>query len=295
MKNFKEHINPKFNDEPKKQQFISIEEQAFESLGSRIKTGALNIAKGALIAGVASAPIIGGAYLGSKLLQRQSTQTQQGTPWQMVPPPVAAKPRTSDDDKNKAKPKTADEINQERKSLFMKALAFGEHRNSNAEKEMRAHEHGYSAKSYIRTGGKATAWGPLQVTETLFRDLKNNHSELVPAGLEGHLDSLISQGQQFKSHLRGKTKDSRYGPRGTGHLFPHGDDVAGLKYHNEVYMPIAHALVDVKMKYWQKDNKGKTFDWDNPEHVHDLAARWRGHALEPDYKTKLNAVMFPEK
>lgn len=292
MKKFSEIINP-----PKivEEKFVSIEEQAFESLGARIRSGASDLLKGAVVAGAVAAPIVGGAYLGSKLLQRQPAPAQQGTSWQMVPPPAAAKPRTSDEDQTKAKPKTAEELNQERKSLFVKSLAFGEHRNSKAEKEMRAHEHGYSAKSYIRTGGKATAWGPLQVTETLFRDLRDNHSELIPKGLEGHLDSLISQGQQFKSHLQGKTKDKKYGPRGTGHLFPHGDDVAGLKYHNEVYMPIAHALVDVKMKYWQDKNKEKTFDWNNPEHVHDLAARWRGHALEPEYKQKLNAVMFPEK
>lgn len=292
MKKFSEILNP-----PKivEEKFVSIEEQAFQSLGSRIRSGASDLVKGAVIAGAVAAPIIGGAYLGSKLLPRQQTQVQQGTPWQMSPAPVAAKPRTSDDDETKAKPKTAEEINQERKSLFVRSLAFGEHRNSQAEREMRAHEHGYSPKSYIRTGGAASAWGPLQVTETLFRDLRDEHSELIPKGLEGHLDSLISQGQMFRKHVDGKIKDKRYGPRGTGHLFPHGDDVAGLKYHNEVYMPIAHALVDVKMKYWQKDNKGKTFDWNNPEHVHGLAAKWRGHALEPEYKQKLNAEMFPEK
>lgn len=293
MKKFSEIINPPVIIE---QKFVSVEEQIFEELGSRIKSSALNLTRGAILAGVASAPIIGAAYLGSKLIPKQPPP-QQGTSWQMVPAPVLTKPKTSDEDesKSKIKEKTPEELNQERKSLFAKTLTYGEHRNSSAEREMRAHDQGYSAKSYIRTGGKASAWGPLQVTETLFRDLRDNHSELIPKGLEGHLDSMISQGQMFRKHVDGKIKDQKYGPRGTGHLFPHGDDVKGLDFHNNVYMPIAHALIDVKMKYWQKANKEKTFDWNNPEHVHDLAARWRGRALEPEYKTRLNAEMFPGK
>lgn len=301
MKKFLEKINPEVVAEEK---YVSILHLAEMNLKQKI--GAIT-----------TAAVVGGSALG--LLGqagRQAPKTaDEPQPRLMIPhpgprpaqQPVAAPAASADatdtapkvksptdEDNTKPKPKTAEELAQDRKALFAKTLAYGEHRNSKAEREMRAHEHGYSPKSYIRTGGKATAWGPLQLTGTLLRDLKKN-KHLVPEGLEGHLDSMIEQSDMFRSHLRGQTKDARYGPRGTGHVFPHGNDEKGEHFHKNVYMPIAHAAIDLKMNYWKKMNKGTAFDWNNKQHVEQLAELWRGHALEPEYRAKLHGEMFPGK
>jgi hypothetical protein len=302
MKKFSEILQPKIIEE---QKFTSIEEQIFQDMGSRIRGAAQTALTGAKVAAIAAAPIVGGLYLGNKLLSRPSTPVQSAPQTEMRPQeqPAAApattapklKAPTTSDDETKAKPKvkTKAELDHERQTQFIHTLFRGEHRGSNAEKEMVKHPDSYSAKSYIRTGGNATAWGPGQITGTLAKEALK-HKDLV-AGLEPHLNDMIGQANMFKSHLRGTSDDSRYGPRGTGHLFPHGDDEAGLKYHNEVYMPVMHAMVKVKIREMMGKKNEHQFDWSNRDHVNRLAERWRGHDLEPAYHKILNDTMFPSK